>query len=99
MSTPPELLPCPFCGKAPKVERIVGLSSEPIFLKIVCRSCPFDFDGYPENKRKSMVNAWNKRADYADAESHRALMRGLAASHKESLGKDCGVWDSRNISQ
>jgi Lar family restriction alleviation protein len=55
------LLPCPFCGRKPEVQHIVGKSSEPVFLRIICKSCPLDFGDYTEDKQKSMVIAWNKR--------------------------------------
>jgi Lar family restriction alleviation protein len=56
------LLPCPFCGKQPRIERLVGSSSEPTCLKIVCRSCPLEFVEYLEKEKNSMAKAWNKRA-------------------------------------
>lgn len=39
------------------------------------------------------------KEDREDAEAYRRLKRGLAESHKASIGKDCVVWDSRNVGQ
>ncbi len=57
---------------------------------------------------RKKIAIWNEamvkmRAEFdqlrSDAEAYRALRRGLAEDHKNSLGKDCGVWDSRNVGQ
>lgn len=95
------LLPCPFCGSTelngPHISEYVGDSYSPSWW-VDCEECP----GGMEVKGKdvqSLVDAWNKRADYKDAEMYRSFARGFIEAHRASLGKDCGVWDSRNVGQ
>lgn len=91
------LLPCPFCGG--KAE-ICFQRDDLDDWKVECQgcgavSCP---QGIRYDKQKA-IEDWNTRIDYEDAESWRSMAKGFAESHKASLGKDCGVWDSRNVSQ
>jgi len=94
------LMPCPFCGSNeidPPNEhsRVFRLKHKD--------DC---FIGVKDWNRESWFTPgsedferWNSQVDREDAEAYRRLKRGLAESHKASLGKDCGVWDSRNVGQ
>lgn len=95
------LLPCPFCGSTelngPHISEYVGDHYSTSWW-VDCENCPggMEVDG---EEVTGLVDAWNKRADYADAEKYRSFMKGFGVAHRASLGKDCGVWDSRNIGQ
>ena len=96
------LLPCPFCGGNARIEEGFDVDCESTTATIYCEGCEAMFGPeYPDDIEDvvEFMGRWNNRVDREDAETYRAWKRGFAAAHKASLGKDCGVWDSRNVGQ
>lgn len=94
------LLPCPFCGADNWTQQTSHSTVQILTHRQGC------WIGRSEQRQETWINPgsefsalWNKRADYEDAEMYRSFARGFVEAHKASLGKDCGVWDSRNVGQ
>lgn len=66
----------------------------------MCPECysTYQLGRYPVDTEEA-VRLQEHRKDKEDAEKYRAMLAGLASDHKASLGKETGVWDSRNVGQ
>ena len=61
MADKDSLLGCPFCGNAPEVVqygRDGGVGRSTLTLRIVCRSCRIDMEGWPP---ETILRKWNTR--------------------------------------
>lgn len=56
--TEPELKPCPFCGKKP---RVVGVVPQ-IYIACVNEKCPVNSETIFFQTREKAIEAWNRRA-------------------------------------
>lgn len=89
-----ELLPCPFCGGAPRTSMADVGRDQPFRYIVGCSKCPICMDW--QNSQQEAAEAWNTRLTSASEARRKALT--LAADHFEEAvrqGYDppIGAWD------
>lgn len=88
---------CKHCLRGHVVKIPADLYSDTHWICPECHST-YTLNRYPVATEEA-VRLAEHRKDKEDAEKYRALLAGLASDHKASLGKETGVWDSRNVGQ
>ncbi len=65
--TTPKLLPCPFCGNAPRLTDYYGNYNKPPEHVVHCDHCDLSLDGMPSPAKA--IALWNRRAPIAAREA------------------------------
>ena len=62
--TSEELLPCPFCGGAPRIQHLF-MADKPTHSRVICTNCHAKTDYYVyEFGERNIIKVWNRRADH-----------------------------------
>ncbi len=63
MSATDKLLPCPFCGGAPRIQHLF-MADEPTHSRVICTNCHVKTDYYVyEFGERNIIKVWNRRAE------------------------------------
>lgn len=76
------LLPCPFCGGIPKIQK--GEESRYNYIQCMNEDCCVNVETYWEPKKRDVIKSWNTRASTGQNEREAKLI-ALIESMKEKL--------------
>ena len=88
MSDRPELLPCPFCGNAAKLEELGDHHGEYFNLGCFDRNCPAHHVFYTEidTPKELAIATWNRRADLRAAGIREMAMQAVERGEADIVG-------------